>query len=59
MSNSSTIHKAFQFKLDATPEQEQRFRQHAGSVRWVYNHMLAQRKDAFKARAKSPTTLSR
>jgi putative transposase len=56
MPESITIHKAFKFKLDATLEQEQRFRQYAGSVRWVYNHMLAQHKEAFQSGLKSPTT---
>jgi putative transposase len=50
------IRKAFKFKLDATPAQEQQLRQYAGSVRWVYNRMLAQRKEAFQSGLKSPTT---
>lgn len=56
MVDSITVRKAFKFKLDATPQQEQQFRQYAGSVRWVYNRMLAQRKEAFQSGLKSPTT---
>src|SRR5687767_6395553 len=51
-----TYHKAFKFKLDATPEQEQKFWQFCGSVRWVWNHMLAQRQAAFQAGEKAPST---
>lgn len=50
------VHKAFRFKLDATPEQEQLFRRYAGSVRWVYNRMLAERNAAFQTGDKTPTT---
>jgi putative transposase len=50
------VHKAYQFKLDATPQQEQLFRQYAGSVRWVYNRMLAQRRDAYHAGQPTPST---
>lgn len=50
------VRKAFKFKLDATPQQEQQFRQYSGSVRWVYNRMLAQRKEAYQAGVKSPST---
>jgi len=50
------VRKAFQFKLDATPTQEQQFRHYAGSVRWVYNRMLAERQEAFRSGLKSPTT---
>lgn len=50
------VRKAFKFKLDATPAQERMFRQYAGSVRWVYNRMLAERRELFKAGLKPPTT---
>lgn len=50
------VHKGYKFKLDATPQQEQLFRQHAGSVRWVYNRMLAQRRDAYHAGQPTPST---
>ncbi len=56
MTNSIAIHRGFKFKLDATPEQEQQFRRYVGAARWVYNQMLAQRKEAFQAGGKSPTT---
>ena len=50
------VRKAYQFKLEPTARQEQAFWQYAGSVRWVYNHMLAQRKAAYEAGEKTPTT---
>ncbi|MBL8130243.1 MAG: transposase [Anaerolineae bacterium] len=50
------VHRAFKFKLDATSEQEQSFRQYAGALRWVYNRMLAERREAFKAGVKAPPT---
>jgi putative transposase len=56
MVESITIRKAFKFKLDATHAQEQQFRQYSGSVRWVYNRMLAQRNEAFQSGLKPPTT---
>ena len=56
MIESITIHKAFKFRLDTTPQQEQQFRQYAGSVRWVWNRMLEQRNQAFQAGIKFPST---
>lgn len=56
MGDSVTVHKAFKFKLNATPQQEQQFRHYAGAVRWVYNHMLAQRNVAFHSGLQVPTT---
>ncbi|HKI70626.1 MAG TPA: transposase, partial [Verrucomicrobiae bacterium] len=50
------IYKAYQFKFEATPAQEQQFWQYCGAVRWVYNHMLAQRKVALAAGERVPTT---
>jgi len=50
------IHQAYQFKLKPTAEQEQLFRQYCGAVRWVYNHMLAQRSAALQAGQNAPTT---
>ncbi|MBL8131546.1 MAG: helix-turn-helix domain-containing protein [Anaerolineae bacterium] len=54
------VRKAFRFKLDGTPRQEQQFRQYAGSVRWVYNRMLAERREVFKAggNPRQPTSRS-
>lgn len=51
-----TIHKGYQFKLEPTAEQEQLFQQFTGATRWVYNYMLNQRKQAYKATGKSPST---
>ncbi|MCI0708831.1 MAG: transposase [Chloroflexi bacterium] len=50
------VRKAYQFKLEPTPEQARLFRQFAGATRWVYNHMLTERRAAFKAGQKTPTT---
>ncbi len=50
------IHRGFQFKLEATPAQEEQFGQYSGAVRWVYNHMLVQRQDAYRAGEKPPST---
>jgi putative transposase len=50
------VHKAFRIKLEATPPQEQRFWQYTGSVRWVYNRMLAQRRDTYHAGQPTPST---
>lgn len=50
------VRKAFRFKLEATAQQEQLFRQYAGSARWVYNHMLAQRRDAYHTGQSTPST---
>lgn len=49
------IHKGFQFRLQPTPQQEQQFRQYCGSVRWVWNRMLAERSESYKATGKSPS----
>jgi len=51
----TTIRKGYKFKLDATPAQQQQFRQYCGAARWVWNHMLAERSDTYKATGKSPT----
>lgn len=56
MSDCITIRKAYQFKLEPSAAQEQCFWQYAGAKRWVYNHMLAQRNETYKATGQSPTT---
>ncbi|HEX3052791.1 MAG TPA: RNA-guided endonuclease TnpB family protein [Aggregatilineaceae bacterium] len=50
------VYRGYQFKLKATPAQEEQFWQYCGAVRWVYNHMLAQRQEAYRAGEKAPTT---
>ncbi|MCZ7569352.1 MAG: transposase [Ardenticatenaceae bacterium] len=47
------ICKAFRFKLRPTPSQEQMFRQYAGAYRWVWNEMLHERKETYRATGKS------
>ncbi|HBY93637.1 MAG TPA: transposase [Chloroflexi bacterium] len=47
------ICKAFRFKLRPTPSQEQMFRQYAGACRWVWNEMLHERKETYRATGKS------
>ncbi|MCZ7570172.1 MAG: transposase [Ardenticatenaceae bacterium] len=49
------IQKAFRFKRVPTPAQEQTFRQYAGACRWVWNEMLRERKETYKATGKSPS----
>lgn len=49
------IRKGFQYRLQPTSAQEQLFRQYCGSVRWIWNRMLAERSEAYKATGKSPT----
>ena len=49
------IQKGYRFKLRPTRDQESTFRQFAGTVRWVWNHMLAQRRQAYHTTGKSPS----
>lgn len=49
------IRKAFQFKLKPTVDQVQSFWQYAGATRWVWNEMLAERKETYKETGKSPS----
>lgn len=49
------VRKAFRFKLIPTQAQERTFRQYAGAVRWVWNEMLRERKETYKATGKSPS----
>ncbi len=49
------IQKGYRFKLKPTRDQEARFRQFAGAVRWVWNQMLAQRRQAYHKTGKSPS----
>ncbi|MCZ7567249.1 MAG: transposase [Ardenticatenaceae bacterium] len=49
------IQKAFRFRLVPTSAQEQTFRQYAGACRWVWNEMLRERKETYKATGKSPS----
>ncbi len=50
------VQKGYQFKLEPTAEQAALFWQYVGATRWVYNYMLDQRKAAFRAGGKTPTT---
>jgi putative transposase len=49
------IHKTFRYKLNPTPAQEQTFVQCAGACRWLWNYMLAWRREAKAAGQKMPT----
>lgn len=49
------VRKAFRFKLIPTPAQEETFRQYAGAVRWVWNEMLREQRETYKATGKSPS----
>ncbi|OUM90847.1 MAG: transposase [Bacillus thermozeamaize] len=42
------MHKAYSFRLYPTKEQEQQIRRTIGCCRFVYNHFLARRKDAYE-----------
>jgi len=42
------MHKAYSFRLYPTKEQEQQIRRTTGCCRFVYNHFLARRKDAYE-----------
>lgn len=56
------INKAFVYKLKPTKKQRHLFRQFAGAVRWVWNHMLDERKTYYNAEkklAKAQRRLSR
>lgn len=57
MRDSILIHKGFQFKLEPTQTQERAFWQYCGATRWVYNHMLAERKTTYKTTSTAPATL--
>ncbi len=57
MSECITVRKGFQFKLETTAAQERQFWQYCGATRWVYNHLLAERKTSYKARGQAPSTL--
>jgi len=50
------VRQGFRFKLEPTAAQESLFRQYCGSVRWVYNRMLAQRQEAFQSGQAAPKT---
>lgn len=49
------VPKGFQFRLQPTAEQERLFVQYCGAVRWVWNRMLAERSESYKATGKSPS----
>lgn len=47
------IHKAYKFQLLPNKEQKILLDKHFGSVRWVYNHFLNERKEQYQADKKS------
>jgi putative transposase len=49
------VHKTFRYKLQPTPAQEQTFVRWAGACRWLWNYMLAWRREAKAAGQKMPT----
>jgi len=50
---SSTVHRAYRFRLEPTADQEQSFRQFAGARRWVWNWALEQRRQYYKETGKT------
>jgi putative transposase len=50
------IKKAFKFRLDLTPEQNERFRQFAGASRFAYNYALGRKKTLHHETGKSITS---
>jgi putative transposase len=51
-----TIKKAFKFRLELTPEQNERFGQFAGASRFAYNYALDRRKTTYKETGKAITS---
>lgn len=49
------VHKTLRYKLQPTPAQEQTFVQWAGACRWLWNYMLAWRREAKATGQKMPT----
>ena len=49
------IKYSYKFRLDPDEEQKVLLNKHFGSVRWVYNHFLNQRKDEYLQNKKSLT----
>lgn len=47
------IKKSYRFKLIPTKEQEVLMEKHFGSVRFIYNHFLSERKNQYKSNKKS------
>lgn len=47
-------HYTYKYRLSPTKEQQARLASHFGCCRFVYNHFLAQRKDAYLANGKTP-----
>ena len=48
------IHKTYKFRLLPNKEQERMFAKYFGSVRFVYNYFLAERKEQYEKTKKSP-----
>jgi putative transposase len=40
------MRKTFKYRLYPTPAQVRRLEQHLEECRWLYNHLLAERRDA-------------
>ena len=55
---TTTVHKAYKFRLKATPEQAGQFSQIAGVCRLVWNLCLEQRKTVFSSSRKSTTSVA-
>jgi putative transposase len=52
-SQVKTIHRTYRFSLLPNKEQEVLLNKHFGSVRWVYNHFLHERKEQYAVNKKS------
>ena len=53
MTKVKTVHRTYRFCLLPNKEQEVLLNKHFGSVRWVYNHFLNERKEHYQANKKS------
>ncbi|HST88618.1 MAG TPA: RNA-guided endonuclease TnpB family protein [Ktedonobacterales bacterium] len=47
------MRKTFKYRLYPTPAQVRRLEQHLEECRWLYNHLLAERRDAWEQRQES------
>src|SRR5215469_18157815 len=48
-----SLRKTFKYRLCPTPAQQRRLEQQLEECRWLYNHLLAQRRDAWEQHQES------
>ena len=53
LSNNPGMRKTFTYRLYPTPAQQRRLEQQLEECRWLYNHLLAERRDAWEQRQES------